>query len=240
VATGYAVLARASAEPAVVATGLIATSVELAFEARLRLIYDGLHDLLVKHAPDIVVLEDLYAEYEFPRTALLMAHARGVVCLAAAQCGVPVLALAPAEVKRAVAFNGAASKAQVQRAIGRLLDLPEPPHPSHVADALALAWTGLSRAGRPSGRATGPAPALSHPEIGGPSGRATPGPAPALSDPEIGGPSGRATPGPAPALSDPETGGPSGRATPGPAPALADPEIGGPSGRAKPGSPRVQ
>jgi Holliday junction resolvasome RuvABC endonuclease subunit len=75
------------------------------------------------------------------------------VCLAAAQCGVPVMALAPAEVKRAVAFNGAAGKPQVQHAIGRLLNLAEPPHPSHVADALALAWTGLSRVGRAPKRA---------------------------------------------------------------------------------------
>jgi crossover junction endodeoxyribonuclease RuvC len=111
----------------------------------VRLIYEGVHDLLVKHAPDVLVLEDLYAEYKFPRTALLMAHARGVVCLAAGQCGVPVLSLAPAEVKRTIAFNGAASKAQIQHAVGRLLRLPEPPRPSHIADALGLAWTGLSR-----------------------------------------------------------------------------------------------
>jgi Holliday junction resolvasome RuvABC endonuclease subunit len=49
-------------------------------------------------------------------------------------------------VKRAVAFHGAASKRQVQHAMGRILNLEAPPHPSHVADALALAWTGLSRA----------------------------------------------------------------------------------------------
>jgi crossover junction endodeoxyribonuclease RuvC len=158
VATGYGLLERAGAGSAVLAAGVISTTTDLAFEARVRLIYDGIHDLLVKHAPDVLVLEDLYSEYKFPRTALLMAHARGVVCLAAGQCGVPVLALAPAEVKRAVAFNGAAPKAQVQHAIGRLLNLAELPHPSHVADALALAWTGLSRAGN-----------------GGPSGRAKPG-----------------------------------------------------------------
>jgi crossover junction endodeoxyribonuclease RuvC len=148
VATGYGVLERGGGVPSVVAAGVITTTTDLALEARIRLIYDGVHDVLLKHGPDMLVLEDLYAEYKFPRTALLMAHARGAVCLAAAQCGVPVMALAPAEVKRAVAFNGAAGKAQVQHAIGRLLTLAEPPHPSHVADALALAWTGLSRAGR--------------------------------------------------------------------------------------------
>ena len=145
-ATGYGLLDATTARPAVVATGVITTTTDLAFEARVRLVYDGIHDVLLKHTPELVVLEDLYTEYKFPRTALLMAHVRGVVCLAAEQCGVPVLALAPAEVKRAVAFNGAAPKAQVQHAIGRLLGLAEPPSPSHVADALALAWTGLSRA----------------------------------------------------------------------------------------------
>jgi crossover junction endodeoxyribonuclease RuvC len=147
VATGYGLLEQAPGRSAVLDTGVIATTTDLAFEARLRIIHEGVRDLLVKHAPDLVVLEDLYTEYKFPRTALLMAHARGVVCLAAGERGVPVLALAPSEVKRAVAFNGAASKIQVQHAIGRLLRLAEPPHPSHVADALALAWTGLSRKG---------------------------------------------------------------------------------------------
>jgi crossover junction endodeoxyribonuclease RuvC len=103
--------------------------------------------LLAEHAPGALVLEDLYSEYRFPRTALQMAHARGVICLAARQRGVEVRTLAPAEVKRAVAANGAASKAQVQEAVRRLLSLPVAPRPSHVADALALAVTGFSRAG---------------------------------------------------------------------------------------------
>ena len=144
-ATGYGVLDGPATSPAILAVGVITTTTDDTLEARVRLIYDGIHDLLVKHTPDVLVLEDLYAEYKFPRTALVMAHARGVICLAAGQCGVPVVALAPAEVKRAVAFNGAAPKAQVQHAIARLLHLAEPPRPSHVADALALAWTGLSR-----------------------------------------------------------------------------------------------
>jgi len=145
VATGYGLLAGATTPFTVLDAGVISTTTDLAFEVRIRIIYDGVRDLLVKHTPDVVVLEDLYAEYKFPRTALLMAHARGVVCLAAGQSGVPVVSLAPAEVKRAVAFNGAASKAQVQHAVGRLLNLAAAPSPSHIADALALAWTGLSR-----------------------------------------------------------------------------------------------
>ena len=104
---------------------------------------------LPQHAVDELAahLEDLYSEYRFPRTALLMAHARGVICLAARQCDVAVHTLAPAEVKRAVAATGAASKHQVQHAVQRLLNLEALPAPSHVADALALALTGFSRLG---------------------------------------------------------------------------------------------
>ena len=76
-----------------------------------------------------------------------MAHARGVICLAARQHGVTIAALAPAEVKRAIAGHGAASKEQIQHGVRRLLRLAALPAPSHVADALALALTALSRAG---------------------------------------------------------------------------------------------
>jgi crossover junction endodeoxyribonuclease RuvC len=110
-------------------------------------IHAAVDRLLAEHAPGALVLEDLYTEYRFPRTALQMAHARGVICLAARQRGVRLLTLAPAEVKRAIAAHGAASKAQVQEAVRRLLALPIAPRPSHVADALALALTGYSRAG---------------------------------------------------------------------------------------------
>ena len=112
---------------------------------RLLELHDALGDLLAKHEPAAVVVEDLYAEYRFPRTAILMGHARGVIYLAAARRGVPVIALAPAEVKRVLAGNGAAAKPQVQRGVQAVLGLTELPSPSHVADALGLAFIALSR-----------------------------------------------------------------------------------------------
>jgi len=131
----------------VLGSGVISTNADLPLETRIHLIYDAVRRLLETRAPTVLVLEDLYTEYRFPRTALLMAHARGVICLAARQCDVAVLALAPAEVKRAVAATGAASKHQVQHSVRRLLKLEALPTPSHVADALALALTGFSRLG---------------------------------------------------------------------------------------------
>ena len=146
-ATGYGLIEPGPQTAAIVATGVIVTESDRSLEARLQQIYDGVDRLLAEHMPGSVVIEDLYAEYSFPRTALLMAHARGVICLAAEQHKVPVLALAPAVVKRAIAAHGMASKAQIQEGVRRLLRLPVAPRPSHVADALALALTGFSRAG---------------------------------------------------------------------------------------------
>src|SRR5205085_9281038 len=135
--------------------GVIGTGAGDTLEARLNAIYRAVHRIIEAQAPALLVVEDLYTEYKFPRTAFLMGHARGVIYLAARQLDVPVLALAPSEVKRAVTGNGAAGKAQVQRAIQTLLGLRTPPHPSHIADALGLAMTGMARlTGRlPAGRA---------------------------------------------------------------------------------------
>ena len=137
VGTGYGVIEVAAGRTAVLDAGVIETSAQSALDERLRLIYEGVRGLLDTYGPVALVLEDLYSEYEFPRTALLMAHARGVVCLAARQRGVAVLALAPAVIKRVIAGHGAASMEQVQQGVRRLLGLAEVPRPSHVADALA-------------------------------------------------------------------------------------------------------
>jgi crossover junction endodeoxyribonuclease RuvC len=153
-ATGWGVLEAAPRRPAMVEAGVISTARTDPLEARLHALHRSLLRVIEACRPSLLVVEDLYAEYRFPRTAILMGHARGVIYLAARQAGVRVLALSPSEVKRAVTGNGAAPKGQVQRGVQTLLGLAATPRPSHVADALGLAVTGLSRAlGRlPGGR----------------------------------------------------------------------------------------
>ena len=146
VATGFGVLEAAGrGVVAVIDAGVVSTPSGHPLEARLDTIYAALRTLIEARRPALLVVEDLYTEYKFPRTAILMGHARGVICLAARQAGIPVLTISPSEVKRAVTGNGAAGKAQVQRGVQTLLGLRDRPHPSHVADALGLALTGLSR-----------------------------------------------------------------------------------------------
>lgn len=145
VATGFGVLEAGADAVTVLDAGVITTASAQPLEARLNALYRAVLRIIEARTPAFLVVEDLYSEYRFPRTAILMGHARGVVYLAARQLGVGVTALAPSEVKRAVTGNGSAGKAQVQRGVQTLLGLKEVPHPSHVADALGLAVTGLAR-----------------------------------------------------------------------------------------------
>ncbi len=159
--TGYGVLEATPAGLTVLDAGVVAVPKAVPLEGRLRALHEAVLGLLERFTPAILVVEDLYTEYRFPRTAILMGHARGVIYLAASQRKVTVMALAPAEVKRGVTANGSASKAQVQRGVQRLLGLAHLPRPTHVADALGLAVTGLSRVmggGRLSSRAPAAAP----------------------------------------------------------------------------------
>jgi crossover junction endodeoxyribonuclease RuvC len=86
-----------------------------------------------------MALEELYSHYEHPRTSILMGHARGVICLAAAEAGIEVVPYSATQLKKLLTGSGRASKLQMQRAIRNELRLAELPEPADVADALALA-----------------------------------------------------------------------------------------------------
>ena len=86
-----------------------------------------------------MAIEELYSHYERPRTAILMGHARGVICLAAAQADLPVVSYAATQVKRMLTGNGRAPKSQMQQAICHEFALASPPEPPDVADAMAIA-----------------------------------------------------------------------------------------------------
>ena len=102
-------------------------------------IHAGLADVVQSLEPDVMALEQLFSHYQRPKTAILMGHARGVICLAAAQVDIPVVHYAATQVKKLLTGNGRAPKSQVQLAIQHELGLSELPEPADVADALAIA-----------------------------------------------------------------------------------------------------
>ncbi|UCC67701.1 MAG: crossover junction endodeoxyribonuclease RuvC [Armatimonadota bacterium] len=146
-ATGYAVLEAANGRMQVRESGCARSRSRHPMEARVRTIYDELAAVLARWQPEVTVLEGLYSDYGFPRTAILMGHVRGVICLAAGQAGARVMEVSPAEAKQALTGSGRASKEQIRRAVARMLALDEPPASDHVCDALALAIVGLAREG---------------------------------------------------------------------------------------------
>lgn len=122
-----------------VEAGVIRTSDRKPLEARLLEIQVGVQEILKEFVPSAVAIEALYSHYAHPRTAILMGHARGVICCAAAARGIPVCDYGATHIKRALTGNGRAPKDQVQRAIAFFLDLPAIPEPPDAADALAVA-----------------------------------------------------------------------------------------------------
>lgn len=146
--TGYAVVELVCGTPALREAGVVKTKVALDLASRLFILYSELRAVIQEFQPAVLALEGLYSEYRFPQSALKMAHARGVVCLAAAQADVPVVDIAPGEVKNAITGSGRAGKEQVQRAVRSLFGLEKTPEPPDLADAIAIATAVAYRAAR--------------------------------------------------------------------------------------------
>lgn len=140
--TGYAVI-EARPERALIREAGIIRSAEGRGAAdmaiRLSVLYNSLVEVLEQYQPSILAVEQLYAHYKHPRTALLMGHARGVLLLAAGQRHIPVISYNATHIKKLITGNGHASKEQMQYTMMRELQLPQLPEPPDVADALAVA-----------------------------------------------------------------------------------------------------
>jgi crossover junction endodeoxyribonuclease RuvC len=136
--TGYGVVQRRSGRLAALDGGIVETRADLPLERRLAVIHLEIGDLILRHEPDAVALEELYFGQN-ARSAFAVGQARGVILLAAGQRGLPCASYTPQQVKGAVCGTGRAPKDQVARMVAALLSLPSLPEPDHAADALAVA-----------------------------------------------------------------------------------------------------
>ena len=138
--TGYAVIEPSPRGPWVVEAGIIRPSAHHeAMGQRLAFLYEGVEETLKKYPPEAVALEQVHSHVKHPRTSILMAHARGVIVLAAAARGIPVYGYAASRVKKTLTGSGRAPKPQIQHAIMTELRLDRLPEPHDLADACALA-----------------------------------------------------------------------------------------------------
>ncbi len=139
--TGYGIVEAAAGKTKIIEAGVIRLprSHGQNLAVRLELLFRELQAVIEEFRPQAMCLEEVYSHVDYPRTSILMGHARGVICLAARLARLPVLSFSPKRIKQSVTGNGNASKLQVQRAVQHFFSLDCVPDPPDVADALAAA-----------------------------------------------------------------------------------------------------
>jgi len=137
--TGYAVLERGSRGPILREGGVIRSTQGLSLTERILEIARGVREVIDQYHPTVLAIEQVFSHAQFPKTAVLMAHARGAILYAAADAGLDVVHYTPTQIKRLLTGSGRAGKEQIQSAIQRELALDNILEPHDVADAAAVA-----------------------------------------------------------------------------------------------------
>ncbi|MFQ5680437.1 MAG: crossover junction endodeoxyribonuclease RuvC [Candidatus Omnitrophota bacterium] len=137
--SGYGLITGSAPDLKLVQAGVIVTNSQQAIQQRLDTIYGSLDKLAEEFKPQILVLEKIYAHYRHPATSFLLGHARGVICLLAAQKKIQLFEYLPTRVKKAVVGRGHSGKAQVRDVVRKILRIKEASFAFDISDALALA-----------------------------------------------------------------------------------------------------
>lgn len=137
--TGYAILEHSSKSPVLCEGGIIRSHQDANLAARVHEIGAGIREVIEEYKPDVMVIEQVFTTPKFPKTSIIMAHARGAILFAAHDAGIPVVHYTPTQIKRLITGSGRASKDQIQHAIKTELGLKSILEPNDVADAFAAA-----------------------------------------------------------------------------------------------------
>ena len=138
--TGYGVVECRGATVRLIEAGTVRSKGET-LEERLLTIHAGVAEVIGAFKPNAMAIEQVFSHAKFPKTAILLGHARGVICLAGVQAGLAVHHYLPNRVKSTLTGSGHAGKEQIQSAVQRELGLATKPKPADAADALAVALT---------------------------------------------------------------------------------------------------
>ena len=136
--TGYGVIESDGAGHRMLAAGVIRTNTKWPFEKRLLEIAEGLRKLIREHSPESGAVEEVFFSANV-KTALKLAHVRGIALLVIAEAGMQLAEYSPLEVKTSVVGYGRAEKSQVQMMVCQLLRLSETIDSEDACDALAVA-----------------------------------------------------------------------------------------------------
>lgn len=135
---GYGVIEYKGNKFKVMDYGAITTPAGMKVKDRLKIIYDGVIDIIQTHKPDCIAIEELFYNNN-AKTVINVAQGRAMPYLAAANTNLEIYEYTPLQVKQAVVGYGRAEKKQVQQMTKMLLNLEKIPKPDDTADALAIA-----------------------------------------------------------------------------------------------------
>jgi crossover junction endodeoxyribonuclease RuvC len=134
--TGFGVIRQTGSKAEYISSGVIRIP-DTALPERLKVIFDGISEIIARHTPDEVAIENVFMA-KSAGSALKLGQARGAAIVAAVHRGLPVSEYEARKVKQSVVGTGAATKIQVQHMVKTLLALPGDPQ-EDAADALAVA-----------------------------------------------------------------------------------------------------
>ena len=137
--TGYAIIERRPKGPRLVEGGILRSTPKATLQHRVLEIVKGLREVLEELKPEAVAIEQVFSHVQNPKTAILMAHARGAILLTLAETEIPIVHYTPTQIKRLLTGSGKAPKEQIQHAVKAELKLDAIPEPNDVADASAIA-----------------------------------------------------------------------------------------------------
>lgn len=135
---GYGIIECNGNHSKIIDYGCITTDADIFFPERLKIVYNGVIDIIDKYNPDDVAVEELFFNKNV-KTAIKVGHARGVEILACVNKNLHIYEYTPLQIKQSVVGYGRAEKRQVQEMVKILLNLKEIPKPDDAADALAVA-----------------------------------------------------------------------------------------------------
>ena len=142
--TGYALLEQNGNNISLKEVGCITTAVGEVEYHRLLEIKNDLDALIKRFKPDAVCVESLFFAAN-AKTAMSVGQARGVILVTIADHKLKIIEVTPLQVKISATGYGKADKAQVHRMMQTVLKLKKIPKPDDAADAVAIAWAGISR-----------------------------------------------------------------------------------------------
>ena len=143
---GWGVIDGVGSKYALVDFGTVKSNTRQQFSKRLLNIYNGVAEVMAKHSPDVLSVEDTFYAVNVG-VALKLGQVRGAMLLLAEQRGIDIFEYAPRLVKQTVVGYGNAEKHQVQEMVKVLLHMKTVPTPHDAADALAIAICHFHHAG---------------------------------------------------------------------------------------------